>query len=452
MHQSFIYSLLSLLVGSSMIYVCEAQNCGPLQVRQDIHDLTDTQRNAYFRAITTLQSGSRPTRYDKLSQMHYDARNTAHGWSWFFPWHRAYLLEFQRQLRTVDSSIVIPYWDWSVNSQAPEQASVWRSDWYGGNGRSEDKCVVNGQFRNYKPMYPQSHCLQRSWDSDTRISAFYSPQALSSLIATSTTFDQFRQRLESVPHGQVHVAIGMDMSTMYSSNDPLFFLHHGFIDKLWADWQASAPGRDTAYGGRNAGGSAATVNDILTPFNIPVRNVLKTRDLCYVYAPRRTASRSMIQSNANNAQHYNNRATSDAVAKNTTVVAVPSTASVLPAPDDRTELVALRSTKPVPESWLRANNHDVGQARATESDLLQTTKKFNENSNEISSAALINQEDVLKSLASSAKQFTITNARKRVNINLKNSESLVDAIKKAASSVMRVLSNAHISNPFQVAY
>ncbi len=43
------------------------------------------------------------------------------------------------------------------------------------------------------------------------------------------------------PHGQVHNVVGGAMSTSRSPADPTFWLHHSFIDKLWADWQAAKP-------------------------------------------------------------------------------------------------------------------------------------------------------------------------------------------------------------------
>lgn len=39
-------------------------------------------------------------------------------------------------------------------------------------------------------------------------------------------------------HNRVHLYIGGNMAPMTSPNDPVFFLHHCFIDKVWADWQA----------------------------------------------------------------------------------------------------------------------------------------------------------------------------------------------------------------------
>ena len=49
----------------------------------------------------------------------------------------------------------------------------------------------------------------------------------------------FRQELEGGQrlHGFGHVWIGGSMLAMSSPNDPLFWLHHANIDRLWAEWQ-----------------------------------------------------------------------------------------------------------------------------------------------------------------------------------------------------------------------
>eukprot|EP00755_Sulcionema_specki_P003907 Sspe_Gene.28783::Locus_13226_Transcript_1_2_Confidence_0.800_Length_1535::g.28783::m.28783 len=47
----------------------------------------------------------------------------------------------------------------------------------------------------------------------------------------------FRERLEGGPHGSPHVFVGGIMSTFLSPEDPVFFLHHANVDRLWAIWQ-----------------------------------------------------------------------------------------------------------------------------------------------------------------------------------------------------------------------
>jgi hypothetical protein len=56
----------------------------------------------------------------------------------------------------------------------------------------------------------------------------------------------FRNTLEGTGatsmHNTVHIWVGGSMFPMSSPNDPVFFLHHCMVDKVWADWQAAHPG------------------------------------------------------------------------------------------------------------------------------------------------------------------------------------------------------------------
>ena len=51
----------------------------------------------------------------------------------------------------------------------------------------------------------------------------------------------FRTELEIPLHNTVHRFVGGDMMTSASPNDPVFFLHHCNIDRIWASWQADYP-------------------------------------------------------------------------------------------------------------------------------------------------------------------------------------------------------------------
>jgi tyrosinase len=43
-------------------------------------------------------------------------RNGAHPGSSFLPWHRAFLLQVETDLRAIDSYIAIPYLDWTADA------------------------------------------------------------------------------------------------------------------------------------------------------------------------------------------------------------------------------------------------------------------------------------------------------------------------------------------------
>lgn len=49
-------------------------------------------------------------------------------------------------------------------------------------------------------------------------------------------YGTFLPLLWQQPHATAHVCISGDMATMFSPDDPIFYLHHSFIDYLWALW------------------------------------------------------------------------------------------------------------------------------------------------------------------------------------------------------------------------
>jgi tyrosinase len=72
--------------------------------------------------------------------------------------------------------------------------------------------------------------------------------------------------------------------------DPIFFLHHAQVDRLWWLWQKQAPNtRTLAYDGVDQNGRTVTLNDILPMNGLAadgiVRNFMdaKSADLCYTY-------------------------------------------------------------------------------------------------------------------------------------------------------------------------
>ena len=68
-----------------------------------------------------------------------------------------------------------------------------------------------------------------------------------------TVFADGSDTLESTPHDDVHVGVGGLMgSVSTSAQDPLFYLHHCNMDRLWNTWLAQGGGRhnplsDTAW-------------------------------------------------------------------------------------------------------------------------------------------------------------------------------------------------------------
>ena len=201
-----------------------------------------------------------------------DGRNAAHSGPVFFPWHRwmMILLEAQFQRVLADADFGLPYWDWSADGEftAAQQRNrpVWNASTMGGNGRPSDGQVTTGPFSRTSPfrvriegtivpgqIFATNRPLRRNFGGGI---ATLPPKAdVGSAIAgslydspnwnaDSTSMRNFVEGWEPSPpdtHNRVHVWIGGDMSPASSPNDPVFYLNHCNVDRIWARWQSDNP-------------------------------------------------------------------------------------------------------------------------------------------------------------------------------------------------------------------
>jgi len=95
---------------------------------------------------------------------------------------------------------------------------------------------------------------------------------------TVNTTGSFRNALEGwtdpagdpLVHNRVHMWVGGSMSPGTSPNDPIFFLHHCNVDRLWALWQFRHPGQNYPITVPNTGGVPGNrphgLNDAMPPW------------------------------------------------------------------------------------------------------------------------------------------------------------------------------------------
>ena len=150
----------------------------------------------------------------------------------------------------------------------------------------------------YRRQFPRPHCLIRNYNPKN-FTAFYPSETIDAVVKSARDFDQIRQRIEWVPHAIVHASVGGqegDMTAMHSPNDPIFWLHHSNIDRLWWNWQRTgiknSPSRRrstvnplTDYRGRTSDGARVQSSDMLNPFGLTVNQTFISEALCYTYAP-----------------------------------------------------------------------------------------------------------------------------------------------------------------------
>ena len=149
----------------------------------------------------------------------------------FLPWHRAYLIAFERELRNIDPNLSIPYWDWHED---------------GGQlvGFFNLLGLSTGRILGTLPNESDDPNRQR-WFVDANTYDVFTQYGGDYYI--------FTRELEFGPHGAGHNWIGGDMqNVMISPNDPVFWFHHAQVDRIWAKWQQTNPGEMAALDGSEA--------------------------------------------------------------------------------------------------------------------------------------------------------------------------------------------------------
>jgi tyrosinase len=180
----------------------------------------------YASAVGLLKNlgGSDPRNWTNLATVHNDF--CPHGNWWFLPWHRAYLHYFELACQDVlrDTTFRLPYWDWTRYPRIPgpflaSQSTLW-DDTRDNDGNIELGTEIVGLGVVQKVVGASN------WND---------------VFSGATPTDKQRLRtatgvFEGTPHNGVHSIIGGDMGSLMSPLDPIFWLHHCNIDRIWVSW------------------------------------------------------------------------------------------------------------------------------------------------------------------------------------------------------------------------
>ena len=257
-----------------------------MTTRKSFNNLTVSERDKFLEAVLTLKntianpaapSAQQISIYDQFVALHGAAMslripngqiaNFGHGNDLFLPWHRQYLLDFERSLQTVHADTFIPYWDWTQR-QATRDV-LFQDDFMGLTGERQLH-LAGGYFAQAAPAVQPSwwpagfsgwqvrtEFQDPTWRGlpDNLVKSLIragGPQEdlptgalVQAVIDQIPDYQTFRIVLEHgypnpvIPlHDQGHLWVGGHMSTGFSPLDPIFFMHHANVDRLWADWQA----------------------------------------------------------------------------------------------------------------------------------------------------------------------------------------------------------------------
>jgi tyrosinase len=322
---------------------------GFLLVRKSVRTLSAKEKARYVEGVKRLKnigtaSGRKYDDYVEIhamSMMQDDEGGAAHEGPAFLPWHRQFILQFEKDLQEVldDTTFSLPYWDWEwdSNQKDPKITPVWTDDFMGSDGYPvRSGPFTPDQWKTITPHQMKIHTLQRpkainplrwkTFTADDAPAELWRSFALSVPILptqedinillslkdydvapwTRESLNGFRNMLEGwidanfnrVDEGQplhlhnrVHQWVGGEIDedgqiksqgqmndVMIAPNDPVFFLHHCNIDRIWAQWQDKYPKSDSLYPTKEAR-QGHNLNDSMYPWNDPKKDFRTPKDL-----------------------------------------------------------------------------------------------------------------------------------------------------------------------------
>ncbi|MEM6752875.1 MAG: tyrosinase family protein [Cyanobacteria bacterium P01_C01_bin.38] len=286
-----------------------------LQIRKSVTQLTPAEKQAFVKAVkqlkNTFPADSKISLYDQFVLQHVLTMgfrkklgatgkaegNPAHAQPAFLPWHRQFLYQFEQELQKIDPNVTVPYWDWT-DSKALDV--ILAEDFLGPNGKGSTidipgvgkftgGAVSSGNFADWKlnenihfdpirmkslgtklvrfvGMPPCNSPIPKA--SIQQLFKFHDYEIFNALIEGALTLKQGEYIPGWTLHACAHSIIGgsiidkdnpmrqtsilgtMD-SIPSSPYDPIFWLIHSNVDRLWAEWQDRGHTGENFYPSQN---------------------------------------------------------------------------------------------------------------------------------------------------------------------------------------------------------
>ncbi|KAF5026427.1 hypothetical protein F66182_1492 [Fusarium sp. NRRL 66182] len=268
-------------------------------VRRDWKTLSRKERKAYIKAVLCLRKkpskadptfapGAR-TRYDDFVAVHINQTLSIHGTGNFFTWHRYFTWAYETALRDeCGYRGTQPYWNWFETGDFATNAVFDGSETsMSGDGKyvkhngslsgmqniyipsgNGGGCIKTGPFAGAvahlgppspgmdgmkattTPLEYNPRCLRRDLshyaiDQWMTLPNLYNITLGDASHSIKSMQDEFQGRFADEflgIHAAGHFVMGGDSSDLFSSpNDPIFFLHHAMVDRIYWIWQALHP-------------------------------------------------------------------------------------------------------------------------------------------------------------------------------------------------------------------
>jgi tyrosinase len=235
-------------------------------IRQNVDSLhsDDPIVAAYRKGVTAMQRRSQANQNDPLgwtyqANMHGSYTKPAlplwngcqHGTYFFLSWHRMYIWYFERIVRAASAydDFALPYWDWTRDRALPE---IFRLPAESANPlyvQQRRKTINDGVPMDQRVVVTTPTFSYTDFSSPPGSGLSFGGQAQGPIhLASNPIFGQF----ENQPHNNVHDVVGGTTGWMSDPNmaarDPIFWLHHANVDRLWKRWLDLGDGRSNPTG------------------------------------------------------------------------------------------------------------------------------------------------------------------------------------------------------------
>lgn len=214
-------------------------NVSAQSIRKNYNEMTQSEKDALVSAFYQLRNG--PDLINNLATFHNNNFSAIHHngltTDVFLAWHRRQIFEVEQAMQDINPNLSIPYWDWTT-----------------------DNSVIS-------PLWDQNFLGQFNfdWNLNRSLGSYILPTATD--VANVQSITSWANYYTSVENGIVHVGahgwVNGIMNSGVSPRDPVFYFHHGMVDKLWQEW--------------------VEANNITTASNIYIKTSLPRYDGTYVF-------------------------------------------------------------------------------------------------------------------------------------------------------------------------
>jgi len=281
--------------GSSGSSSGSSNKCKKPTIRKEWRQLTTAEKNSFHQALACMHKKPSAlakeykyvgSRYEDFAAAHKITTPYYHFTAYFLIWHRQYMSQFEHELQTqCGLKIGLPYWDYTIDAYPGGNITAspvfHPVHGFGGNGAYNPDpevslpghdlwgggCLYNGPYKDWKFTLPPG----RFWEAPTGKRCFtrniypqfqiWAYQYTEDAVLAQPDFHRMQLVLEGefegwrAIHAGGHFAAAGPIGTTTGAEvwtsplEPLFWLHHNNLDRIWAEWQKLAPENQWSLGG-----------------------------------------------------------------------------------------------------------------------------------------------------------------------------------------------------------